>query len=424
MSNGGELQVPDGWEKYTLKQLANKSDRHSFTGGPFGSNLKVDDYTENGIRIIQLQNIGDGKFLNNYKIFTSTEKADELLSCNIFPNDIILSKMGDPVARATIIPTISSRYLMASDGIRLALDHNKFDNHFVLNAINFHKFRDQAEKNSTGTTRKRIGLSELREVFLVAPPLPEQKRIASILTSVDDVIEKTEAQISKLQDLKKGMMTELLTKGIGHTEFKDSPVGRIPKSWRIVPYSDVVQANMSFISLNDNGDYSPVIVRRRHNGIEIREVKKGKTILVKQQYKAIPGTFLISKRQIYHGSCGIVPNDLGDNAIISKEYLALSTKPVLDVRFLDYFSHSNYFQGSIIRTTYGIDEEKFVFKEKWWLRELMPLPSLEEQQQICDSIDSIGQCLNKKFSKLSQSKALKKALMNDLLTGRKRVGID
>ena len=60
------------------------------------------------------------------------------------------------------------------------------------------------------------------------PPLPEQKKIASILTSVDDVIEKTEAQISKLQDLKKGMMTELLTKGIGHTEFKDSPVGRIP----------------------------------------------------------------------------------------------------------------------------------------------------------------------------------------------------
>ena len=63
------------------------------------------------------------------------------------------------------------------------------------------------------------------------PPLPEQKKIASILTSVDEVIETTQKQIDKLQDLKKATMNELLTKGIGHTEFKDSELGRIPKSW-------------------------------------------------------------------------------------------------------------------------------------------------------------------------------------------------
>jgi type I restriction enzyme S subunit len=51
---------------------------------------------------------------------------------------------------------------------------------------------------------------------------------------VDEVIEKTQSQINKLQDLKKGTMNELLTKGIGHTEFKDSPVGKIPKGWRVV----------------------------------------------------------------------------------------------------------------------------------------------------------------------------------------------
>ena len=63
------------------------------------------------------------------------------------------------------------------------------------------------------------------------PPLSEQKKIASILTSVDEVIEKTQSQIDKLQDLKRGTMNELLTKGIGHTEFKDSELGRIPKGW-------------------------------------------------------------------------------------------------------------------------------------------------------------------------------------------------
>ena len=61
----------------------------------------------------------------------------------------------------------------------------------------------------------------------------EQKKIASILTSVDEVIENTQKQIDKLQDLKKATMNELLTKGIGHTEFKDSELGRIPKSWEV-----------------------------------------------------------------------------------------------------------------------------------------------------------------------------------------------
>ena len=237
------------------------------------------------------------------------------------------------------------------------------------------------------------------------------------------MIEKTEAQISKLRDLKKAMMAELLTKGIGHTEFKDSPVGRIPASWRVASYAEVVKRNMPAILMKDEEDYSPVIVRRKHNGAEIREIKKGKTILVKQQFKAVPGTFLISKRQIFHGSCGIVPDNIGKNSIISKEYLALSVKPALDARFLDYFSHSDYFQKSINKTTYGIDKEKYVFKDQWWLKEVMPLPPLEEQKQICNAIDAIEIVLNEKIAKLTQTKTLKKALMHDLLTGKKRVKV-
>ncbi|PKI09694.1 hypothetical protein CXF78_01430, partial [Shewanella sp. 11B5] len=247
--------VPDGWRMYKIKDTANSSDRYSFTGGPFGSDLKSEDYRDNGVRIIQLQNIGDGVFKDKYKIYTSESKADALISCNIYPNDIILSKMGDPVARATIIPNLSPRYVMASDGIRLAIDENNFNTKFIHDTINAEPFRTQAELHSTGSTRKRIGLTQLRELTFICPPLPEQQKIAAILTSVDEVIEKTQAQIDKLKDLKTAMMQTLLTNGVGtkpasadaalnnstacresyipHTEFKDSPVGRIPKSWRV-----------------------------------------------------------------------------------------------------------------------------------------------------------------------------------------------
>lgn len=205
------LRPKDGWVPRTLGNIADPNQRWSFTGGPFGSNLKSSDYTADGVRIIQLQNIGEGVFLNDREVFTSAEKANELLSCNIFPGDIILSKMGDPVARACIIPTHHERYLMCSDGIRLAVDQKQFNTFFVYTAINSPAFRTLAENASTGSTRKRIGLAELRNLELFCPGWPEQTTIATVLSDMDAEIASLETRRDKTRALKQGMMQELLT---------------------------------------------------------------------------------------------------------------------------------------------------------------------------------------------------------------------
>ena len=203
-------EIPDEWEVKRLIDLAG-NEKYSFTGGPFGSDLKENCYTDHGIRIIQLQNIGDGEFLDDYKIFTSEEKANELRSCNIYPGDIIIAKMADPVARACIIPDMDKRYLMASDGIRLSINEKENDTNFVLYAINSTYFRKNAEKYSTGTTRLRIGLTELRNLPIGIPPLKEQKKIIDILSSIDDEIKKESNHKEQLETLKKGLMQVLLT---------------------------------------------------------------------------------------------------------------------------------------------------------------------------------------------------------------------
>ncbi|WP_232826276.1 restriction endonuclease subunit S [Cyanothece sp. BG0011] len=203
--------IPEDWEVKRLGDIADKNKNYSFTGGPFGSNLKSSDYTSNGIRIIQLQNIGDGEFKNEYELFTSYSKADELLTCNIYPGDIILSKMGDPVARACIVPNFNKRYLMCSDGIRLAVDNKYFNTYFIYTVINSSIFRNKAENASTGSTRKRIGLTELRHLELPCPLLEEQKAIAEILTDMDEEIQGLEERLKKTRQIKQGMMQELLT---------------------------------------------------------------------------------------------------------------------------------------------------------------------------------------------------------------------
>lgn len=212
------------WRKISLGELADRNIRWSFSGGPFGSNLKSSDYTESGIRIIQLQNIGDSCFLDNYKIFTSKQKADELLSCNIYPGEIILAKMGDPVARSCIVPTTEERYLMCSDGIRLVVDKNNYSSTFTFYLINSKYFRKKAEEKSTGSTRKRIGLDELKSIPILIPILQEQQKIARCLSSLDDLIEVHEQKLDALQRHKKGMMQRLFP-----AEGETTPRWRFPE---------------------------------------------------------------------------------------------------------------------------------------------------------------------------------------------------
>lgn len=210
-----EFENDVDWVEKTLIDTADKKVKWSFTGGPFGSNLMASDYTAIGFRIIQLQNIGDGVFNDDNKIYASIEKADELLSCNIYAGDIIISKMGDPVGRACIIPENLLRCIMASDGIRLVVDETKYSKYFIYSLINSKRIREAIEKRATGSTRKRIGLDTLREIELIVPKsLKEQQKIASCLTSLDELITAQGEKIEKLKLHKKGLMQGLFPKSI------------------------------------------------------------------------------------------------------------------------------------------------------------------------------------------------------------------
>ncbi|WP_322619531.1 restriction endonuclease subunit S [Shewanella sp. YLB-07] len=99
------------------------------------------------------------------------------------------------------------------------------------------EYSDQAK--GTGGGVSKLALFRIEDTLVLNPPLPEQQKIAAILTSVDEVIEKTQAQIDNFKDLKTAMMQELLTRGVGvdgkpHIAFKDPLVGRIPISREVV----------------------------------------------------------------------------------------------------------------------------------------------------------------------------------------------
>ena len=204
-------RVPEGWSRSTLGKVAKLT---------MGQSPSSDTYNteNNGLPFFQ----GNADFGSRYP--RARHWCNE--PTKIANEKSILFSVRAPVGEVNIAP-----YKCCIGRGLAAIDGEKVHQEFLYQKLQYAK--PQFQLLSQGSTFEAVNGSDLKEFDLVLPPVPEQQKIAAILSSVDDVIEKTRAQIDKLKDLKTGMMQELLTKGIGHTEFKDSPVGRIPVGWDI-----------------------------------------------------------------------------------------------------------------------------------------------------------------------------------------------
>jgi len=390
--------IPVEWEVVTFNDLKDNGVSHSITGGPFGSNLKSEHYTQNGVRIIQLQNIGDGKFKNNDFIYTTEEKAEELKSCLIYPNDIILAKMAEPVARACIIPKLHDKFLMGSDGIRLHIDKRKFDNKFILETINYKNFRQIAIARSTGSTRQRIGLSDLKTIPLAIPPLKEQQKIAEILTTWDNAISKQEELVKAKEELKKGLMQKLLS---GEVRF-----GRFNDKWKFTKLGDLLDYIQPTKYLVANRDYD--------NSYKTPVLTAGKT-------------FILGYTNEEHG---IFTEDL---PVIIFDDFTTATK------FVDFPFKAKSSAMKILKAKNKDINIKLVFEmmqmlkniaydhKRHWISEYqeieIKLPSLQEQQKIAQVLSNADKEIELLKDELQELKKQKKGLMQKLLTGKVRVKV-
>lgn len=171
------------------------------------------------------------------------------------------------------------------------------------------------------------------------------------------------------------------------------------------------------INMNEDDEYSLVTVRRRYGGVVSRCVLKGASIKVKTQFLLQENDFLISKRQIVHCACGIVPKAL-DGTIVSNEYSVLRTRDGFDITFFDYFAQQPIIGQSFLRCSIGIVIEKMLFKLNDWLKQEFLFPSLPEQQRIADCLSSIDELITAQAERLAVLKTHKKGLMQQLFPAK------
>ena len=285
---------------------------------------------------------------------------------------------------------------------------------------------------ATGTSNSMKNISKETVLSLPVPrtPLPEQQKIAVILTTVVDKLDVIARQIEASQILKPGLMQTLFSRGGGtqdatgrwmpHTEFKDSELGAIPTLWSVKEIGEALSVVERPIKMADDQLYKRVTVKRRHGGVELRDELPGANIKVKNQFLLEKGDFLISERQIVHGACGIVPEHLA-GALVSNEYLVLQAKEDFDVTYFNYLVQLLKYAKLFLVCSQGVDIEKFLFKPKDWLKKRVPLPPLAEQQRIAEILATTEEKIDALQSKQSEYQTLKLGLMQKLLTGEWRV---
>jgi len=125
--------------------------------------------------------------------------------------------------------------------------------YYILCSNYFTKFLNRLK---AGSTINHLYQKDFINFNFPIPPYPEQQKIASILSKVDELIQKTEQIIEQTQRLKKGLMQRLLTKGIGHTKFKKTAIGEIPKEWEIIHLDELADIRYGLSqppALDENG---------------------------------------------------------------------------------------------------------------------------------------------------------------------------
>lgn len=191
-------------------------------------------------------------------------------------------------------------------------------------------------------------------------------------------------------------------------------LGRCPEGWTRGPLSRHLVENLRPMKLSDDAEYDLVTVKRSRGGVVRRERLMGRDISVKSQFLLHEGDFLISKRQIVHGACGLVPAELA-GSIVSNEYAILGAKPTIDLNFLNHLAHSAYFQQTCFHSSIGVHVEKMIFKLDRWLAWDFDLPPIKEQQRIAEVLSTWDSSIEAVEGLIANARIQKNALMQQLL---------
>lgn len=305
----------------------------------------------------------------------------------------------------------------------------------VLRGPEIQRFISDDVQGSTGLSN--INWARLKAKAVACPPLPQQRRIAEILSTLDEAIEQTETLIAKHQQIKAGLMHDLFTRGVtvdGHLRptreqapdlYKESPLGWIPREWGFAALQEIVNPNRPIVygilmpGYGCDGGVPVVKVKDIRGGT----IDESKLLLtspqIDQEYRRSrlqPGDILLTIRGSV-GRLAVVPSSLAE-ANITQDTARISIQNG-NAQFYRYFLETSAARRHFEINTLGVAVQGINLGEV--RKTLVPVTDLHEQDRIANRIDDCVRRILCEQLLLEKLRKKRVGLMHDLLTGRVRV---
>jgi type I restriction enzyme, S subunit len=267
---------------------------------------------------------------------------------------------------------------------------------------------------NTGTAQPKLPQSTCLQIDVIVPPLPEQRKIAQILSTWDEAIATVDALIAALQRRKQGLMQRLLTGQVRFGEFAARP-------WRKATLGDFVEPVNRSESILPDRDYRLLGVRWYLQGAHIHNIVAGSSIVTKTLNRVESGDILYNKMWVSKNAFAVA-KDEHHGSYGSNEYPQFRAKNGLNVEYIEQAFHNGRFlhdATALCRGTTG----RIRLNPEDFLQLVLSLPEQDEQDRIADVLISAQEEISAMSAYLAQLRQQKKGLMQRLLTGQVRVNV-
>ncbi|WP_312325796.1 restriction endonuclease subunit S [Stenotrophomonas sp.] len=372
------------------------------------------------------------------RIFT-TEKRISILgltksAAKLFPKkSVVMALAGQGKTRGCV--AVLEAEVATNQSLAAIYPSKAFDTDFLFHNLDW-RYKELRSLSSGEGGRGGLNLSIIKSVPIGLPPLLEQRKIAAILTAVDDKLDVIARQIEATQTLKQGLMQTLFAQGVGtqdadgrwvpHAEFKESELGEIPAGWTLMPLEELAVENITYgvVQPGESVEGGVPLVRGGDiKGGRIAANLRTVSTEISNQFKRtiLKGGELLVSLVGYPGETVVVPGQLA-GANIARQAGMIRTGSVSMSEFIHCYLSSPVGKSFLLAGMIGSAQQVINLKA---LREVViPLPTVAERERICSICSAVTKKLQALEDKQSGFQDLKRGLMQKLLTGEWRVSLD
>ena len=424
--------LPEEWEVVRLGDYCN-----IFSGYAF----KSDDFCNDGVLVVKIGNLQNGSIvLNDKESFFPREKINDDISKFILnEGDILMALTGATTGKIALVPKSVNGALLNQRVGKFSIYNSSLYSSFAKYYFMTDEFQDTIKKNILQSAQGNISPKQIETFKLPLPPLPEQQKIAAVLSAVQEAKEKTEMVIAAAKALKKSMMKHLFTYGpvspqeAENVPLKETEIGPVPENWEVVRLGDLSKKNLiniqfGFPSGKWNDKKIGIAQLRPFNITE-----NGETDLSVLKYiesdKDI-SKYLIQKEDIIFNNTNseeLVGKTAywkyeNDKYVLSNHMtiIRIVDKNIMNAYFLAKYLHKKWSDGFYRTVCRRHVNQSSISLAR--LNEIkIPLPPLPTQQKIASILSAIDEKIEAEENKKKALEELFKSLLHNLMTAKIRV---